>query len=116
MKTIKNLFLVLAITLSNSVIANGDPTKDKISKKEYSLKISKEISSLLVNPNFSNNAVLHANVTFIINKNNEIVVLKVDTDNKKLDYFVKYRLNYQVISTKLDDNLTYKLPVKIIIK
>ncbi len=116
MKTIKTLLIVLAITLTNVVSASNDPIKENpLTKKESSL-IAKEITSLLVKPSFEVKNNLQAKITFVSNKNNEIVVLKVDTDNVLLDKFIKARLNYHVMSTKLTSNRTYQLPVKVVVK
>jgi len=117
MKTIKTVLIILAMTLTTVVSANNNPNKERPVTKTESSLIAKEISSMLVKPDFDIKNELKANVTFVSNGNNEIVVLKVETNNEQLDQFIKSRLNYHTMSSiKLTNNRTYKLPVKVIIK
>ncbi len=110
MNSIKTLLIVLAIALSNVLVASNDPSTKTPSP------ISKEISQLLVKPGFTIENELSAKITFVTNSDNEIIVLKVDTDNETLDNFIKSRLNYHVMSTKLTSKVTYQVPLKFIIK
>ena len=53
-------------------------------------------------------------VTFTINDDNEVIVLPVDSKNKRVVSYSKAQLNYKKLSTKLraDDKLhQFKLPV-----
>ena len=76
MKSIKMLFLVLAITFTNVLSANTKPIHAEPSG------LTQEISTLLKNPKFRVAEDLIANVTFILNEDKEIVVLSVDTDSE----------------------------------
>ena len=88
MKSIKMLFLVLAITFTSVLTANTNPIPAE------PIGLTKEIGTLLKNPKFKVTEDLVANVTFILNKDKEIVVLNVDTESKALEIYIKNRLNY----------------------
>ena len=108
MKTIKMLLLVLAITFGSVVSANTlsiekDPTslKDKITK-------------LLKNPNLNIEEEVNATVTLMFNKNGELVVLAVDSDNEAAESYIKDRLNYKKLDVNVESlNKTFVMPVKI---
>lgn len=108
MKTIKNLLLAAAIVCSSIAFAGTEPADT-----EPSTSICKEIGSLLNDHTLKADHMLSANVTFIVNKNNEIVVLEVDTDQKEIEYYVKARLNYKKLTTNAKKGIHYFLPVKL---
>ena len=108
MKSIKMLFLVLAITFTNVLSANTKPIHAEPSG------LTQEISTLLKNPKFRVAEDLIANVTFILNEDKEIVVLSVDTDSEMLESYIKNRLNYNKLDITLNNvNKTYQVPVRI---
>ena len=88
-KTIKMLFLVLAIAFTSVLSANTNPIHAEPG-------LTEEIGVLLKNPKFKVTEDLVANVTFILNKDKEIVVLNVDTESEALEIYIKNRLNYMV--------------------
>jgi hypothetical protein len=108
MKTIKMLLLVLAITFGSVVSANTltiekDPTS-----------LNEKITKLLKNPSLNLDHEINANVTFMLNKNSEIVVLAVDCNCKQTSNYIKNRLNYRKLDVSVDDlNKTFVVPVKI---
>ena len=108
MKTIKMLLLVLAITFGSVVSANTltiekDPTS-----------LNEKITKLLKNPSLNLDHEINANVTFMFNKNSEIVVLAVDCNCKQTANYIKNRLNYRKLDVSVEDlNKTFVVPVKI---
>jgi len=107
MRTVKMLILVLAITFTSVLTASTNPTHAEPN-------VTKEIGVLLKNPKFRVSDDLVANVTFILNKDSEIVVLNVDTDSKELEGYIKSRLNYHKLDLSADNvNKTFKVPVRI---
>jgi hypothetical protein len=108
MKTIKMLLLVLAITFGSVVSANTltiekDPTS-----------LNEKITKLLKNPSLNLDHEINANVTFMLNKNSEIVVLAVDCNCKQTSNYIKNRLNYRKLDVSVEDlNKTFVVPVKI---
>lgn len=108
MKTIKTLLLVLAITFTSVLSANTNPTHAEPDV------LTKEIATLLKNPKFRVAEDLVANVTFILNEDQEIVVLNVDTKSEVLESFIKSRLNYNKLDGNINSvNKTFEVPVRI---
>ncbi len=57
---------------------------------------------------------IKADVRFTINKNGEIVILSVDTEDVSLEGFVKGRLNYQKVElTTIQEGKIYSVPVRV---
>jgi hypothetical protein len=90
MKRIKALLLVVALTF-NSVLFASTNSEDL---KADSAVITNEIGKLLQNPSFLIEKEIVARVTLTLNKNNEMVVLSVDSENTQIESFIKSRLNY----------------------
>lgn len=104
------VLLVLAIAFTGALSATTNP--DGLEPNV----LANEITALLKNPEFRIAKDLKANVTFMLNKKNEIVVISVDTESEQLESYIKTRLNY----SKLKEGLvtitkTYKIPVRITI-
>ncbi len=110
MKSLKFLFLALAIGFSSLASAhNHDPKKSGDPQS-----IAKELQSMLKGPHMVIYKDLKADVAFTVNKDNEVVVLSVDSDNEYIKEFVKERLNYKKLQSKVDQDLVeYKLPLRI---
>ncbi|WP_452599987.1 hypothetical protein [Pontimicrobium sp. MEBiC01747] len=111
MKTVKVLMFVLAITFTNLSMANTNPAE-----KEGTTSISKAIGVLLSKPGFEIKKDLLAEVTFMLNAENEIVVLTVDTESTQLENYIKTRLNYNELAIKLSTNKKYKVAVRLIVE
>lgn len=110
MKSIKMVLLVLAITFTVALSATTNP--DGLEPNV----LANEITTLLKNPEFRIAEDLRANVTFMLNKKNEIVVISVDTESEQLERYIKTRLNYSKLKEELATTAkTYKIPVKITI-
>ena len=110
MRTIKTLLLLVALTFSSVLVASTN-AEDKRTK---SVAITEEIGKLLQNPSFLVDHEITANVTVTLNKNNEFVVLSVDTDEAYVENYIKSRLNYQELSENLNDGQKkYIVPVRI---
>ena len=92
MKTLKTSLLALALVVSTVVSATN------VKKENSEISLTKEISSLLEDPNFYVNDDIIVNVDIMLNKAHEIVVLTVDTSNEEVESFIKNRLNYRSIS------------------
>ncbi len=108
MKTIKTLLLVLAISFTSVLSANTDPIKEEPSN------LTQEIATLLKSPDFLIAEDLMAKVTIMINKDEEIVVIDVDTQSEALEVYIKSRLNYSKLSIGTEfENKTFVVPVRI---
>jgi len=110
MRTIKTLLLIVALTFSSVLVASTN-VEDK---RAESVAITEEIGRLLQNPSFLVDEEITANVMITLNKNNEFVVLSVDTDNSYVENFIKSRLNYQELPVTLKDiTKTFIVPIRI---
>jgi len=108
MKTIKTLFLMVAITFSTVLFAGNAP------KTEDPSSLTKEISELLKNARFEVEQDVEAIVTITFNKYDEIVVLSVETENAEFKNFIKDRLNYSKVSAALiNESEHYIVPVRL---
>ena len=103
MKTIKMLLLVVAITFSSVLSASTAP------KNAETNAIVTDVYERLENPSIILEKETLANVTITVNKNNELVVLSVDSENLEIVEFIKSRLNYSKISVELYDKSKKKL-------
>lgn len=107
MTSIKMLLLTVMITFSTVLSASTTPKKT----------IESDIAKRLEHPTFILEQDVVTNVTFVINKKNEIVILSVDSDNVTIVDYIKTRLNYTKVSdATYNRNLKYILPVKLAIE
>lgn len=108
----KKVFLVLALAIGATVFAaeNTNPFDGGTSKL-----ISTEVFKLLEHPDFSIQKDLQAKVVIATNKDNEIVVLSVDSESDRFASYIKARLNYSKISGT-QPNRTYGVPVRLVLK
>lgn len=111
MKTIKTLVLILAITFTSVLSASTNLVKEEPSN------LAAQIETLLQNPNFIISNDLLAKVTFVLNKNNEAVVLNVETESSQLENYIKSRLNYSKLTIKgAVKGKTYVIPVRLTVE
>ena len=109
MKQLKTLLLAVAITASGLLSASNED------KKAESVIITEEIGKLLKNPTFLVYEDITAEVTLTLNKNNEIVVLSVDSNESYVEDFIKSRLNYKELPTTFSGKeKTFRVPVRVI--
>lgn len=111
MRKIKTVSTVLALFAVMSVFANKG--KKKVANESNNL--SGQIYEMLKDNQFNlESHDLTAEVRFIINENNELVVLSVETNDEILEGFVKSRLNYQKVgSSAVVPGRVYEVPVRI---
>lgn len=111
MKQLKTLLLAVLITASSVLSASNED------KKADSVVITEEIGKLLKDPSFLVDKDIVADVTLILNKNNEIVVLSVDSNELYVENFIKSRLNYKELpATFTSKERTFKVPVRVTAK
>ena len=112
MKTFqKNLFVVLAFafmsfTATANTYTGGEPNAT-INKE-----LRKEIVSHIDSPTLRSADKVQLRVSFIITKNNEVLVTNVDTDNSYIESYIKSNLNYKKIETNgIETNSPYHVKV-----
>lgn len=107
MKKIKVLFIAAAFAFSGVALAGTEPNQEQ--------KLNEEISELLNSPAFDITGELTAHVTFTLNDKDEIVVLTVDSDSNLVESFIKNRLNYKKITTKIKTGTKFfKVPIRLV--
>ncbi|MFD2561631.1 hypothetical protein [Aquimarina rubra] len=108
MKKLNVMLLAVAFAISSIATASTKST-------EPQTNFTKEIKELLKKPSFKVEDEIEASVTFTLNSEGEIVVLSVDSDSDMVKGFIKRRLNYQKIETKLDTGIKfYTMPVRVV--
>ena len=106
MKKLSVILVAFVLLLGTNVTA-ADAGLDKDKK----LTISQEIGDLLTDADMELDFDVNANVTFMINEEGEIVVLTVDTSDSSIERFIKSRLNYKKLQSKLLAGEEYKVPI-----
>lgn len=112
MKKVSLLLVVAALLISGNVMA----TEVAPNPTDPQSKICTQIYDLLHENRFvlNDDSELTASVRFTLNYEKEIVVLSVDTDDKRLEGFVKARLNYhKVADQSVEEGRIYEVPIRI---
>ena len=109
MRKLSLVFVAAMLLVTGNILAN-DSVKDNPVKK-----LSTQIGELLENSYLTTDEVsLTAQVRFTLNNEDEIVVLSVDTENGKLESFIKGRLNYKKVEVAgAIEGKMYTIPIKI---
>ncbi|QKX04300.1 hypothetical protein HN014_05035 [Aquimarina sp. TRL1] len=109
----KNLKVVL---IAIFVVSFQAFSADK-STKSPEQQLRNEIINLLDNPDIkiSNNEV-KANIEFTLNSKNEIVILTVNSETESLENFVKYKLNYKKVNSKMPETNSkiFRMSLKVL--
>ena len=99
MKSLKTIIVAITISLSTVFSISALETNPKEAKGKKTLRT--ELSSFIGNDiPFEINKTITAEVSFIINNNNEVVVLSIKSKVSELNSFIKRRLNYKKITVK----------------
>ncbi|PKA83740.1 hypothetical protein ATE92_1906 [Ulvibacter sp. MAR_2010_11] len=105
MKKIQAILLATVLLVGAYASAATIPTSKMVDPT------TAEIRGLLTDANFIVEVDTSAFVTFMLNREGEIVVLSVDTDNDRVASFIKARLNYHKVKAPLEKGKEYKVPV-----
>jgi hypothetical protein len=112
MKVFQKSFLVLLTIASFNFSMLAGVTSNEPSTS-VSQELRKEITQLVKSPKLDDGDQLEARVSFIINDDQEIVVLYVDTDEDYIDNFIKRKLNYHRVKTNgVKSNSKYSIKIK----
>lgn len=108
MRKFSLLFVAMLLSVG-TLFANADKPKNPNKNLTTQIGGLLDNNSLIVNHND-----LTAKVKFTVNRDQEIVVLSVETDSDVLEQFVINRLNYQKVQLQeYREGKTYTLPVRI---
>lgn len=114
MKQFKTIIAILAISFASvlpaSAITDTEPTS-----KEAKIILRAEIVELLGSHKYDLEAkTLEAQVSVMLNNNNELVVLAVKTDDETVANFVKVKLNYKKVNVKgIKKGTVFRIPLKM---
>jgi len=112
MKILKMFMLVALITITGAASATSNP--DGPTNDDHST-VTETIGKLLENPTVDVNYEAKATVMLTVNKDNELVVLSIEADNRQVASFIKSRLNYKKLDGTYDDKLkAFNVPVRIL--
>ena len=93
MKTIGKTILALLFVGSLSITAQAkDITPEKT--------LSKEIASMLANIALPAGNDIVAEVEFLVNGDNEIVIVSINADQSFVESMIKDKLNYQIVKSE----------------
>ncbi|MEL6810339.1 MAG: hypothetical protein AAFP76_03270 [Bacteroidota bacterium] len=108
MKTIKSitaaLLLLLITTTTAYAIGDDRPKKSQIHK---------ELTKLLRGPDFYVEKDVKAIAHVIVNDHNELIVISVTTEDENLESYVKSRLNYHKVKSKMETGIPYLIPIRM---
>ena len=116
MKTFKTMVLAVAIICGTALNANTtEPTEPtaKTTSKAVKKAMNRELGNFLSDPNFEITDTILVDVSFTVNKNNEVVVLNVDSDDTSIERLLQGRLNYRKLDSKALIGQTYHVPAKL---
>jgi len=110
MRQVKTLLLVVALTFSSVLMASTNSDD----RKNETAAITNQIATLLKNPRFTLEKEVVANVKITLNKNNEMVVLSVDSQEDFISDFIKDRINYSELTSPVNSvEKTFIVPVRV---
>lgn len=113
MKNFKTLITIIALGLTTVFSAAEKEPVKKANSETKTLR--KEMSSYIgKNIPIEVKKTTTAEISFIINSKNEIVVLTVDSKESALNKYLKNKLNYKKVTTKgIKKGEVYKIPLKV---
>lgn len=112
MKNLKTIITVIAISLVTTFTTSAS---DKNNSSDDKKTLRTEIVSLMgTKIDLDINESCTAEISFIINKTNEVVVVSVDSKSSAFKSYVKNKLNYKKIKLKnIKKGEIYKMPIKL---
>ncbi|NVK51503.1 MAG: hypothetical protein HWD85_01115 [Flavobacteriaceae bacterium] len=114
MKNLKTIIAVVALSLATVLPATAN-TNIKPAKKNYKTTLRTEIVSLLGQHEYKLNKTLEAQVSIMLNNDNELVVLEVASKDTSIANFVKSKLNYKKLKAKgIKKGTIYRIPLKMV--
>lgn len=108
MKNFKMFLVVALFAMSTVLSASTNPSLD-----EKPTTISTQVSELLAEPGFEVATAIDAEVTLMVNDNQELVVVSVKTNDEAIANFIKQRLNYKKVDV-IQSQETFNIPVRIV--
>ncbi|MBU3011924.1 hypothetical protein KO506_10960 [Polaribacter vadi] len=117
MKNLKSIIAIIAITLATTFSATATEKKTETAKEKAKISniLRTEIVSMLGNEiQVELEDTTSAEISFMINNENEVIIVSVDSEVTEFSSFVKNKLNYKKISVKgTKKGEIYRIPVKL---
>ena len=111
MKNLKVFISAMMLTLFVGATAFASTPTKTAHKNQLRAELVKLMGSL---EEFDEETNLTAFVSFIVNDQNEVVVISVDSKNTRVDAIVKGKLNYKkVVANGIERGEVYIMPLKI---
>lgn len=113
MKNLKSIIAIIAISLATTFSATA--TEKEKTKSKISNKLRTEIVSMLgTEIQVELKDTTSAEIAFMINNENEVVIVSVDSKVDEFSSFVKTKLNYKKVKVKgTKKGEIYRIPVKL---
>ena len=108
MRKVNVILMAFVLLLSTTMLSAA--VKPPVEKENTT---TEEIAKLLKDPGFVIESETTAYVTFVVNKESEIVVLSVDSENESMKKFIKQRLNYKKLESSNTKGKEYIVPVRM---
>ncbi len=114
MKKIKLLLAVFALSLVTiTATATTNESEPKKSSKQLRSKIVKLLGDQ-VPAYLTNGKDVKAELSLMLNNENQIIIISVDSKSTTVDGYVKGKLNYQTVNVKgLKKGEIYRVPLTI---
>jgi hypothetical protein len=106
---------VVSVAAALLISANALATETKPDLVAPEVQVTAEIGKMLEDNSIvlENDKDISAAVRFTLNESGEIVVLSVQTEDDRIESFVKARLNYNAVTTDgLQIGKTYEVPIR----
>jgi len=112
MKTLLNFaFVILISALSINANANSNPLDGS------PVALENQVLDMLGQVDFDLKEETKLTVHFLINKDKEIVIVDIDSDNSKLETFVQNKIDEEIVQgSSFEINKIYSLPIKFVTK
>lgn len=100
---------VLAMLIGTAGLFAAETVNPDVPKKV----IRNQIVKLLKTPDFAVEKEMTVNISFTFSSEGEIVVLSVDSKNRKVLNYIRQNLNYQKIQNPGERDKIYSMPLKV---
>ena len=113
MKNLKLAVAIIAISISSVVSISANNTEP--TSKDVKKVLRSEIVSLLGNHTYNlKQEVLNAQISVMLNNQNELVVVGITSESDEVKNYVKTKLNYKKVTVKgLKKGAIYRMPLKM---
>ncbi|WP_405606173.1 hypothetical protein [Polaribacter sp. Asnod1-A03] len=110
MKNLKSIIVIFAISLS-TIFSMNATEKDNLKTKELRIEIISYLGNTI---SLELEKTSTAEISFMINNDNEIVIISVNSDVDALNTIIKSKLNYKKVNVKgTKKGEIYKMPLRI---